>query len=397
MEVPFAGVDSGKEELTAILRVIESGWLAAGPEVQAFEEEFAAFTDAEYAVCVNSGSSGLLLALNSLKLPPHSKVLTSACGFSSTLTPILHCGFTPVFVDYELRSHNINVAQAIVAIAKDADIRAVVVAHTLGNPIEIAPLADVCHQRGIFLIEDCCEAVGATYHSYSVGYVGDIGVFSFYPSHQMTALGGGGMVITNNEILCTRMRSMRDWGKRYANSAYLMREVKTQYDTLIVGERQPYYWGYVYDEVGFNMKLPDANAAYGRVQLKKLPGWVVQRQRHFTQLQQFSTQWSDNWIPIASPPQSSPSWFGFPITFRHPDPLRRNDFGNYLETAGIRHRPFFAGNLLRQPAFRGLDDPKKYPVADHFMNGSLFVGVWHKLTEEQISYVEETITRWITE
>ena len=393
LTVPFAGVQSGAEELAAVQRVLASGWLAAGPEGMAFEQEFARFTKSRYAVCVNSGSSGLLLALKALRLPPGSHVLTSACGFPATLAPILHCGFTPVFVDAELPSHNFDISQAMEKTTLRGPIRAVILAHTLGNPVNLTLLfSDMCRRRNISLIEDCCEAVGTTYYDKPVGSIGRLGVFSFYPSHQMTALGGGGMVVCQEAKLAHRLRSLRDWGKRSDHSTAKVYQTHTQYTTPLRGEPFRYYKSYIYDTVGFNMKLPDVNAAFGRVQLMRLQAWKERRQQLFDRILTTLKELELPHTPIQAPLNSDPNWFGFPITFRQAG--LRDRFGDYLESCGVAHRPFFAGNLLRQPAFRGLDDPAKYPVADYLMRNSLFVGVWPGLTEEQVLHLLTTLRAW---
>ena len=389
--VPFAQADFGDEERQAVMRVLMGVWLAAGEENEKFEQEFAKYTGSRYAICVNSGSSGLLLALKCLNLERGAKVLTSACGFPATVAPIIHCGLTPVFVDYHLPSHNIDVDQTLSIIRSDTNIEAVIIAHTLGNPVDLETISRECINRGIFLIEDCCEAVGTRYHGRSVGTLGDLGVFSFYPSHQMTAMGSGGMIITNSEYMADTIRSMRDWGKGYQGN-YNLKDTRTTYKSE--GLDFPYYPGYTYKTVGFNMKLPDPCAAFGRVQLKKLDGFVAKRQENFNKLNQLLKPTEHLFHGIVEPADSSPAWFGYPLTLRDAKLSARDRLGEYLEGLGIHHRPFFAGNVLRQPPYRAYGDANKYPVADKLMRDSLFVGVWQGMKPEDLYHVAEKVHTW---
>ena len=372
----FARPDFGQAERDAVSRVLSGSWLAAGPENEAFEAEFAQYVGSKYAVCVNSGSSANLLALASLALPKGSRVLTSACGFPATLAPILHLGLEPVLVDYNLSTLNIDIGQMLDRV-KDVD--AILLAHTLGNPVEINRL-----WVGTPLIEDCCDALGTRFYGHSVGTFGTLGTFSFYPSHQITALGGGGMVVTDDAKLARRIRSMRDWGKLVLEG-YKQGEVRTTYEG-------GYYPGYTYETVGFNFKLPDANAAFGREQLKRLNEFSAQRQAHYKLLWESLEDDDVPWLlPSPLPAQPHVSWFGYPLVLREGS---RDAFGAYLEAAGIRHRPFFAGNILRHPPYQHLGNPADFPVADYLMKNACFVGVWQGLTQAHLDYMVETIRRW---
>ena len=379
----FAHPDFGQEEKDAVNRVLSGSWLAAGPENEAFEAEFAQYVGSKYAVCVNSGSSGNLLALASLSLPRGSRVLTSACGFPATLAPILHLGLEPVLVDYDLTTLNISIDAILQAVHDVPDIQTILLAHTLGNPVDVTRLERL-QLMGIALIEDCCEAAGTRLGSKSVGTFGRLGTFSFYPSHQITALGGGGMVVTDDPVLARRMRSLRDWGK-LVQDGYKQGEVLTTYEG-------GYYPGYTYETVGFNFKLPDANAAFGREQLKRLNEFSAQRQAHYRLLWESLEDDDVPWLlPSPLPAQPHVSWFGYPLVLREGS---RDAFGTYLEAAGIRHRPFFAGNILRHPPYQYLGNPGDFPVADYLMKHACFVGVWQGLTTDHLDYMVETIRAW---
>lgn len=363
MQIDFAKADYGQEEIDAVNRVLGSPLLASGPENEAFEKEFAEYVGSKYAVCVNSGSSANLLALASLGLPKGSKVLTSACGFPATLSPILHLGINPRLVDYDSGSHNICVEDAIREMTETG---AIIFAHTLGNPVNLD-----WYDGSMPLIEDCCEAVGG-----NVGKDGTLATWSFYPAHQMTALGGGGMVTTNDEKLYQRMKSLRDWGKVYTWDSSKGGN-QTDYSSSI-----GYHTGYTYETVGWNFKLPEANCAFGREQLKKLDSFVAIRRKNWKYLYDGLKDIKE--IKI-SPMSEGSSPFGFCMRTKD-----RNKFGMYLESKGIKHRPFFAGNILRQPAFKS-ENADKFPVADQLMNEALFIGCHTNLTKEELNYMIDVI------
>lgn len=381
IDIDFARPIFGDEEKAAVGRVLDQHWLASGVENEAFEREFAAYIGATYAVCVNSGSSANLLALAALDLPPGSKVLTSGCGFPATLSPILHLGLEPVLVDYALPEHNIDIYQTL-SVMQAQDIRAIIFAHTMGVPVGMASILREAKRRNIAVIGDCCEALGAIYAGTQVGALEDLGTYSFYPSHQITALGGGGMVVTSDEKLFRRLRSLRDWGKasdwdRYGRN-------NTKYDRMVDGI--PYFPHYVYETVGYNMKLPEANAAFGREQLKRLPAFVEQRASRHALLDNLVNK--DRLIQHRVPVLARPSWFGYVLSLEDSDGGREK-LGDYLEAHGVRHRPFFAGNITRHPPFTKYR--QEFPVADFLMRHSIFVGCWPGLTDTDIEYMANTI------
>jgi len=378
LEIQFAQPIFGQEEKDAVNRVMEGHWLASGKENEAFEREFANYIGVPYAVLVNSGSSANLLALGALELPKGSRVITSACGFPATLSPILHLGLEPVLVDYDLETHNIDVDQACEAI-KNSGAKAILYAHTLGVPVrdQIIPNG---RANNFVIIEDCCEALGAVIHKHKVGDM-EIGTYSFYPSHQITALGGGGMVTCNDEKTFKRLRSLRDWGKMSDWDKYTQNN--TSYDHNVDGI--PYFAHYVYETVGYNMKLPEANAAFGREQLKRLDGFVAKRKEIHDKIASVIYQ-DDRLVAHKVPEGAEPSWFGVVLTLKKGN---RDILGNYLESVGIRHRPFFAGNITRHIPFSQYK--KDFPVADFLMRQSLFVGCWPGITDLDIEYMIEHI------
>lgn len=378
IDIDFARPIFGQEEKDAVNRVMEGHWLASGKENEAFEREFADYIGVPYAVLVNSGSSANLLALSSIELSPGDKVVTSACGFPATLSPILHLGLSPVLVDYDLETHNIDYEQAFYEV-HNSGAKAVLFAHTLGVPV-IESLKSYAVACGVRVIEDCCEALGAKLYTEQVGNF-DIGTYSFYPSHQITALGGGGMVTCSDEKTFKRLRSLRDWGKMSNWDSY--GQNNTSYSMEVDGV--PYFPHYVYETVGYNMKLPEANAAFGREQLKRLDGFVAKRKYIHDKIA--SEVYKDERLVAHKVPEGAePSWFGVVLTLKEGN---RDILGNYLESVGIRHRPFFAGNITRHIPFSQYK--KDFPVADFLMKNSLFVGCWPGITDLDIEYMIEHI------
>lgn len=370
--------DFGEEEREAVNRVLGSHWLASGKENTAFEEEFAGYVGAKHAVCCNSGSSANLLALASLNLSKGSKVLSSACGFPATLSPILHLGMIPVLVDYDIRTFNINIDDAL---RKAKDCKAIILAHTLGNPVDINLLKDKLEwiNPSIRIIEDCCEAVGGAYKGRKLGTVGDLGTFSFYPAHQITAEGAGGMVVTNDRELYRTMKSMRDWGKMFDWDSGFGGNT-TDYSSPI-----EYHRGYTYDTLGWNFKLQETSCAFGREQLKKLDRFKSIRQYNWDYLNENLSELG--WLKIA-PMSEDACPFGFCMTVESD----RNKFGMFLEKKGIKHRPFFAGNILRHKAFASLPEyASNFSVADFLMKHALFIGCHSKLTQNDLNYIVKVI------
>mgnify|MGYP001590167185 CR=1 FL=1 len=386
MKIDFAKCEYGQEEKDAVNKVMESSWLASGPETEMFEKEFASYVGVSYAVCVNSGTSANLIALASLNLPNGSKVLTSACGFPATLTPILHLGLEPVLVDYDLSTLNIDVKQVLRAIIT-SEIKAVIIAHSLGNPVDLAHIRYVCNQMGIAVIEDCCEAVGSKLNGQSVGSKATLATFSFYPAHQITALGGGGMITTNSKELWIKMKSLRDWGKVWDWDDKLGHATTSFNQTEFLDYDKPYYKHYTYQSVGWNMKLPDANSAFGRVQLKKLDRIHEERSAVYNYIKSGIEKLGFGHVEVL--PNAQVSWFGFPLVLKRGD---RNSFSKFLIENGIGHRPFFAGNITRHKPFGHLKGD--FQVADRIMDRVLFFGCWQGMTHEQMDYIIEKVKEW---
>lgn len=383
MHVDFARPLIGDEERRAAARVLAGEWLATGPEIVAFEEDFGAYIGTRYAVSCNSGSSANLLALAALDLPRGSKVLTSACGFPATLAPILHLGLEPVLVDYDRRTLNINLDQVLDQLP---NVQAIIFAHTLGLPVDAREVYENAEFHGVRVVEDCCEALGAEICGANVGALGTAGTFSFYPSHHITAAGAGGMVTTDNEALVCRLRSLRDWGK--AANWNTQGVNSTTYSAKVDGI--PYFPHYVYSTVGWNFKLPEVCAAYGREQLKRMPEIRRMRQVNFLVICKRLLEVSDALHPVTLQGTLSP--FGVPVVLRGG---QRDALGHFLSSEGVGHRPFFAGNITRHPPFAHLAAQGPFPVADFLMRNALFVGCWAGMTQAQLAYVADVLVEGV--
>lgn len=377
MDIDFARAVFDDKERDAVFNVLRGHWLASGAENAAFESEFSELIGVPYALCVNSGSSANLLSLAGMDLPKGSKVITSGCGFPATLSPIMHLEMEPVLVDYDIRTHNIDVGQVIDAMP---GAKAVLLAHTMGSPVDMRPIMEAAEKHGVKVIEDCCEAIGATLDGNQVGSYGDAGTYSFYPSHQITAGGGGGMVVCKEARAFHLMKSMRDWGKLATWDNYGRNN--TVYQTDVGGV--DYFPHYTYETVGWNFKLPEICAAFGRVQLGRLDRVVNERRNNHDFIVKILPEIFEK-IDVVD--GARPSWFGVILTLKRGS---RNQLGEILEGLGIRHRPFFAGNITKHKPFAHLSS--SLPVADRLMRDSMFVGCWSGMKGKHLDYMVNCIT-----
>lgn len=389
MKVTFAGISQGKEEIDAVSRVLESKWHANGYECDTLEKELARMIGVDYACVVNSGSSANLLALKALELPVGSKVLTSGCGFPATLYPVIHAGYKPVLVDYELPSHNINIDEIERKLKKDREIKAMIIAHTMANPVDMYRISELASRYEVYVIEDCCEALGSTINGNYLGSFGDFGTFSFYPSHQINGMGGGGAVVCKSKEHALKLRSMREWGKQIELD--FQGEHKTSPENVIDGI--PYDSHYTYITQGFNFKYPDVNCAYTRVQLDRLKGFISDRQRNYNYLAKKMEEFSKYFIPMKSITGASLANFGYIITLKDDARFTRDELLKYLEDNGVGTRLFFAGNITRHAPFRHLY--QEFRVADYVMKNSMYVGCWHGLTTSHMQYIVEVIKAFL--
>lgn len=383
MNIPFAGIIQGEEEIEAVNRVLKSKWHAQGNEADALEKEIASYTGAKYAVVMSSGSMANFNALLALDLPEGSEVITSGVGFPATLTPIIRAGLKPVLVDYDLETHNIDLEQIEKAITEKT--KAIILAHTMGLPVDMKKVLEIAKKHNLKVIEDCCEALGSKIGNKHVGTFGDIGTFSFYPSHQINGLGGGGAVITNNKDIAIRLRSLRDWGK-YQDSTDFKGDHKTEYNLNVDGIL--YDEQYTYQTMGLNSRMTDVMAAYTRVQFKRLDEFVTKRVHNWYSICYALYHTYMFYMPKLVH-NANPAFFGFTLILKDGD---RDEFSRYLESNGIRTRPFFAGNITRQEPFKKFK--KDLPVGDYLMRNALFVGVWPGIEQKQLEYMIDKIKEY---
>ncbi len=387
-------------------------WLTAGPWATKFEKEFAKWLGVKYCSLTNSGSSANLLAFSALTAPElgdrqikrGDEVITVACGFPTTVTPCIQYGAVPVFVDITIPEYNIDVTQLEAALSPKT--KAVMIAHTLGNPFNLTAVREFCNKYNLWLVEDNCDALGSTYQIDGVmqktGTIGDIGTSSFYPPHHMT-MGEGGAVYTNNPLLHKLVRSFRDWGRDCwciggVDNTCGCRFTK-QFGELPLG----YDHKYVYSHFGYNLKVTDMQAAIGCAQLEKLDSIVERRRHNFKVLRDGLA--GVPWLVLPEPqPNSNPSWFGFLITVEPNAPFSRNDLAKYLEAHKIQTRNLFAGNLLKHPAFDQLKQKGtgyrvegNLKVTDEVMNNTLWIGVYPGMTDEMLNYMIDTIKDFVAQ
>jgi CDP-4-dehydro-6-deoxyglucose reductase, E1 len=373
-------------------------WLTTGRFAARFEKEFARFFGVRSALLVNSGSSANLVALSCLtspkledrRLQPGDEVITAAAGFPTTVNPILQNQLVPVFVDAHVPTYNIDVTQLEAALSNRT--RAIMVAHTLGNPFDVGAVREFATKHKLWLIEDCCDALGATFNGQKVGTFGDLATTSFYPAHHIT-MGEGGCVLMEKPLLKTLAESFRDWGRDCWCEPGKDNTCGKRFDWQLGDLPCGYDHKYTYSHIGYNLKLTDMQAAVGVAQLAKLPGFIADRKRNFALLREYLQGMEDSLILPEPTPNSDPSWFGFPIAVRPEAPFTRNQLVRHLDERKIGTRLLFGGNLVRQPAYRDLPfrvvgDLKN---TDFIMNQVFWVGVYPGLDEARIEYLAKTI------
>ena len=403
--IPYASRVYDSEEMVNLVDSALEFWLTSGRYTEEFEKEFAKYLGVKFCSLVNSGSSANLLAFMTLTSPllgdrqvkRGDEIITVAAGFPTTVTPIIQYGAVPVFVDVTIPQYNIDVNMLEEALSEKT--KAVMLAHTLGNPFDLSAVKSFCDKYNLWLIEDNCDALGSEYTingtTYLTGTVGDIGTSSFYPPHHMT-MGEGGAVYTNNPLLNRISRSFRDWGRDCVCPSgcdnLCGHRFDKQYGELPLG----YDHKYVYSHFGYNLKATDMQAAIGCAQLKKFPSFVQRRRENFERLYKALECVQDKLILPKPVENANPSWFGFCITCR--DGVNREDIVPYIESKGVQTRMLFAGNLIKHPCFDQMRETKEgFRVVgnltnnDTIMNSTFWIGVYPGMTDEMINYMAETI------
>ena len=396
--VPVSGRVFDEEDLATLVDASLDFWLTTGRYAAEFERKFADTVGARFALLTNSGSSANLLAISCLtsaslgdrQLRPGDEVITTAVGFPTTLNPIIQNGLVPVFVDITVPTYSVDVAQ--LEHARNERTRAIVLAHTLGNPFEADAVAEFARKYGLWLVEDCCDALGSTYKGRQVGTFGDLATFSFYPAHHIT-MGEGGAVVTNSPQLKKLVESFRDWGRDCWCAPGKDNTCGRRFDWKLGDLPFGYDHKYIYSEIGYNLKVTDMQAAVGVSQLRKLPEFIKARQRNFQFLTERLRDLEDFLILPESTPNSEPSWFGCPIAVRPGAPITRDRILRRFDAAKIATRLPFGGNLIRQPAYRGLAHRSMgdLPNSDFVMNQVFWIGVYPGVTEEMADYVQMSL------
>ncbi len=402
--VRYAGRVYGPEELVKATDAVLDFWLTAGRFAEQLESELAEYVGVEYGFLVNSGSSANLLAVTALtshlleerRLRPGDEVITVAAGFPTTVAPIVQNRLVPVFVDVDIGTY--NALPERIADAVSPKTKAIVLAHTLGNPWNLDAILDIAKDRGLWVVEDNCDALGSLYRQRRTGSFGHLATCSFYPAHHMT-LGEGGAVLTDDDILARAIRSLRDWGRDCycgpGENNTCGRRFEQQFGSLPFG----YDHKYVYSHIGYNLKVTDIQAAIGCAQIRRLDDFGAARRANFQLLSQALADLGEFFVLPHATEGADPSWFAFPITVRQEAPFSRTELTRYLDARKIETRNLFSGNLLRHPAFEGIEHRVVGSLenSDRITNQSFFVGVYPGLGPAQLNYVAEVFHDFVAE
>jgi CDP-6-deoxy-D-xylo-4-hexulose-3-dehydrase len=396
--IPPSGKVIGGRELQLMVEASLDGWLTTGRFNTQFEERLAAFIGVPHLLTTTSGSSANLLAMTALTSPRLGKrrlkrgdeVITVAAGFPTTVNPTVQNGLVPVFVDVDIPTYNIDASRIEAALSDRTG--AIMIAHTLGNPFNLAEVKRIADERGLWLIEDCCDALGATYDGRNVGTFGDIGTLSFYPAHHIT-MGEGGAVFTRSAELKSVIESFRDWGRDCYCAPGCENTCGARFSQQFGSLPYGYDHKYVYSHIGYNLKITDMQAACGLAQMERVDGFIEARRRNFRLLEQRLSGMTDQFILPQPTPNSDPSWFGYPITLQEGCGASRVDLLRFLDDNKIGTRLLFAGNLLRQPAYHGVEHRVVGDLTntDRIMRDTFWLGVYPGLGEEHFEFVGEKL------
>lgn len=393
--IPVSGKVFDKEELINGIEAVLDGWWTEGRFALEFEKKFREYLGIRYVSLVNSGSSANLVALSALTsnvfgsraLKPGDEVITTATAFPTTVNPIIQNNLIPVFIDNDLGTKNASIVSIERSISKKT--RAIMMAHTLGNPMPLNGIMRLVKKYNFWFIEDCCDALGSVYADKLVGTYGHVATYSFYPAHQIT-MGEGGAVVTNNSLIHMAIRQFRDWGRDcWCNTGkdntcgrrfgWKMGELPFGYDHK-----------YIYSQIGYNLKLTDMQAAIGLAQLKKLPAFILQRKENYKSLLAGLKQYDKYLLFSVTEKHADPCWFGFTIVVKDTAPFTKLELIKYLESFHVATRSIFAGNLLKHPAFAGRKDIRvagSLTNSDKIMNDGFWIGVYPGITNEMVEYM----------
>ena len=388
----------GKEEIKLAVDASLDGWLTTGRYAAKFEKDFAKYMEQRFCLLTNSGSSANLLALSALTSPqlnerqlkPGDEVITVAAGFPTTVNPIMQNGLVPVFLDVNLDDYGIDVEQ--LDKAWSPKVKAVMLAHTLGNPFNLDKVTEFVKKHNLWLIEDCCDAVGSKYYGQMVGTFGDIATTSFYPAHHIT-MGEGGAVLTNSPKLKKIIESFRDWGRDCWCAPGTDNTCGKRFEWQLGDLPMGFDHKYIYSHIGYNLKLSDMQAAIGVAQLDKLDTFIQKRKENFQFLHK-GLQPLEKYISLPKAAvNTDPSWFGFPILVKESSPLNRNEIIKILAEKNIGTRLLFGGNLLKQPAYKNISSRiiGNLSNTDEVMKNVFWIGVQPNLSKNQLNYILKTL------
>jgi len=395
--VPVSGKVIGKEEIKNMIEASLDGWLTTGRFNKLFEKKIADAVGAKIAITVNSGSSANLVAFMTLTSPklgeraikPGDEVITVAAGFPTTVNPSIQFGAVPVFVDIDIPTYNINIEQVENAITKKT--KAIMIAHSLGNPFNLKKIREICDKNNLWLVQDTCDALGSKFDNNKVGFYGDIGTLSFYPAHHIT-MGEGGVVYTNSMILKRIAESFRDWGRDCYCEPGKDNTCKKRFDWKLGDLPHGYDHKYIYSHCGYNLKITDMQAACGVAQIDKLESFINKRNSNFDYLKKNLLDSKDKFILPEATENSTPSWFGFLLTIRD-NQIDRNKITQFLNEKKIGTRLLFSGNLIKQPYMKDkiFKIGSELKNTETVMKNSFWVGVYPGLQNEHLDYILENI------
>ena len=401
--IPPSGKVIGANELQFMVDASLDGWLTTGRFNKAFEERLASYLGTRYVLTTNSGSSANLLALTALTSPklgdkallPGDEVITVAASFPTTVNPIIQNNLIPVFIDVDLATYNIQVDKIEAAISSKT--KAIMIAHTLGNPFNLDEVKRIAEKYNLWLIEDCCDALGTTYNDQMVGTFGDIATLSFYPAHHITT-GEGGAVFTQSPKLNKLIESFRDWGRDCFCAPAVDNTCGKRFDWRLDSLPKGYDHKYIYSHLGYNLKMTDMQAACGLAQMDRIEGFIDKRKKNFNYLKNGLQPFSDLIILPEATKNSDPSWFGFPITIKPESRINRIDLLRFLDNHKIGARLLFSGNIIRQPYFKNLNYRifSELTNTDVIMNHSFWLGVYPGINEKMLDFIIAKISVFLS-